>query len=98
MKPGAQVLYHPNGTYEAPVQVWDANKGVWLDKKNISTFFPPSWSQARIEYEVAEAFKAAVQAGRDPLKSFQFDSPSGIKIQFHWDAKNQRTTFYPLKP
>lgn len=80
------------------MQIFDASKGQWVDKERRSTFFPPSWSQARIEYEVTEAFKAAIQSGRDPSKSFQFDSPGGIKIQFHWDAKNQRTTFYPLKP
>ncbi|MEW6100382.1 MAG: EndoU domain-containing protein, partial [Pseudomonadota bacterium] len=91
IKPGAQVLYHPNGTYEAPVQVSDANKGVWVDKARESTFFPPSWSQARIEYEVTEAFKQ----GR-PGTKFEAVSPSGITIRFSWDSKNGRTTFYPL--
>lgn len=91
IKPGATVTHNPNGTYEAPVQVFDAAKGEWVDKKNISTFFPPSWSQARIEYEISEAFKKGA-----PETRFDATSPSGINIRFSWDAKNQRTTFYPI--
>ena len=44
-----------------------------------------------ITYEVTEAFKNG-----NPGTRFQATSPSGITIQFSWDAKNQRTTFYPL--
>ena len=91
IKPGATVTHNPNGTYEAPVQVFDAAKGEWVDKFARSTFFPPSWSQARIEYEISEAFKKGT-----PGTSFIKPTPSGISIQFHWDPKNQRTTFYPL--
>jgi len=80
-----------NRIYEAPVQVFDAAKGEGVDKFAKSTFFPPSWSQARIEYEISEAFKKGT-----PGTSFIKPTPSGISIQFHWDPKNQRTTFYPL--
>jgi len=89
--PGATVTQNANGTYDAPVQIWDAARGQWVDKSRESTFFPSSWSQARIEYEVTEAFKTGVPGTR-----FQGTSPSGITIQFSWDAKNQRTTFYPI--
>lgn len=73
------------------MQIWDAAKGEWVDKVRNSTFFPPSWSQARIEYEVSEAFKKGA-----PGTGFDATSSSGIQIQFRWDAKNQRTTFYPI--
>lgn len=92
IKPGATVTHNPNGTYEAPVQVFDAARGEWVDKSRESTFFPPSWSQARIEYEISEAFKKGT-----PGTSFDELSPSGVRIQFHWDAKNRRTTFYPMR-
>ena len=82
---------YPNGTYEAPVQIYDASKGQWVDKYAESTFFPPEWSEARITYEVTEAFKQGTPGTR-----FEGTTPSGMKIQFNWDAKNQRTTFYPL--
>ena len=91
IKPGATVTHHANGTYEAAVQVWDAGKGEWVDKVRRSTFFPPSWSQVRIEYEITEAFKKGTPGTR-----FEASSPSGISIRFSWDARNQRTTFYPL--
>ncbi len=91
IKSGAAVTHNANGTYEAPVQVFDAGKGIWVDKVRESTFFPPSWSQARIEYEITEAFKQGTPGTR-----FEVASPSGITIRFSWDAKNQRTTFYPL--
>jgi hypothetical protein len=92
IKPGAEISYNANGTYEAPVQIWDADKGQWVDKARESTFFPPSWSQARTEYEVSEAFKQGT-----PGTKFVKTSPSGLDIQFYWDSKNQRTTFHPLE-
>lgn len=92
IKPGADITYHANGTYEAPVQIWDSSKNQWIDKKNISTFFPPSWSQARIEYEVSEAFKSMQML--DATK-WRGTSPSGLVIEgFTTPA---RTTFYPIK-
>lgn len=54
--------------------------------------FSPSRLQVWIECEVSEAFKKGT-----PGTSFVQPSPSGIDIQFHWDTKSQRTTFYPLK-
>ena len=69
--------------------------GAWVEKTGFggkSTFFHPSWSEARIEYEVAQAFK-----DRQPTKianQWVGTSPSGIKIQGYSDAT--RTTFYPL--
>lgn len=91
IKPGAQIQQNANGTYEAPVQVFDTKNGVWVDKFARSTFFPPDWSRARIEWEVSEAFKTG-----SAHTQFEASSPSGIKIRFNWDPKNQRTTFYPL--
>jgi filamentous hemagglutinin len=89
--PGATVTQNANGTYQAPVQIWDGAKMEWVSKKSNSTFFPPSWSEARITYEVTEAFKKGT-----PSTNFLENAPSGIQIQFYWDSKNQRTTFYPL--
>lgn len=91
IKPGAQIQLNANGTYEAPVQVFDPKSGIWVDKKSVSTFFPPDWSKARIEFETVEAFKKG-----QPGSSFVMNSPSGIPIQFHWNSKQKRTTFFPL--
>jgi hypothetical protein len=92
IQPGAEIKYNANGTYEAPVQIWDAAKGAWVDKVRNSTFFPPSWSQARIEYEVSEAFKSKQML--DATK-WQGTSPSGVVIEGF--VTPTRTTFYPTK-
>ena len=93
IKPGAAIpTPNANGTYEAPVQIWDAAKGQWVDKRRESTFFPSSWSQARIEYEVTEAYKTNLPP---PEGGWLGTTPSGIEIQFYWDSKNRRTTFHP---
>jgi filamentous hemagglutinin len=93
IKPGAEVKYNDNGTYEAPVQIWDESKRTWIDKPGQgSTFFPPSWSQARIDYEASEAFKSKQML--DATK-WRGTSPSGVVIEgFTTPA---RTTFYPFK-
>jgi hypothetical protein len=90
INPDAQVVYHPNGTYEAQVQIFDASKGQWVEKERKSTFFPPSWSQARIEYEVAEAFKNRTMQGPSKWSGI---SPSGIPIEGY--INTNRVTFYP---
>lgn len=95
IRPGSTVTQNGNGTYSAQVDVYDAAKGVWVEKtayKGQSTFLNPSWSQARIECEVAEAFTK--RRATDPIKrSFTEFTPSGIQIQFHTDGT--RTTFVP---
>lgn len=92
IKPGAEIQHNANGTYEAPVQVFDPNNGVWVDKSRESTFFPASWSRARIEYEVTEAFKGRQSSGGQKWSGM---SPSGIPIEGY--TSNGRTTFYPTK-
>lgn len=94
VKPSAFLLTIGEGTYTAPVQIWNEATLSWVDKKNISTFFPPSWSEARIAYEVAEAFKNKIP---NPAGGWKGTTVGGIDIQFYWDVKNQRTTFYPLE-
>jgi hypothetical protein len=76
------------------VQAWDDVGNRWVNKGNRSTFFPVDWSQARIEYEVSQAYAGGIANGRSG--SCSWSSPSGIEIQFHWDPRNNRTTFYPL--
>lgn len=63
-----------------------------MDKKNISTFFPPDWSRARIEFEVTEAFKMRQMHGNTKWTG---TSPSGIVIEGY--TSPSRTTFYPTR-
>lgn len=93
IKDGATVTFNPNGTYEAPVQIWDSAKALWVDKPRESTFLPLDWSEARIAYEVTEAYKVKLS---NPAGGWTGTTPSGIEVQFFWDPKNKRTTFYPI--
>jgi filamentous hemagglutinin len=90
--PGATVTQNANGTYEAPVQIWDGTKLEWVSKKSNSTFFPLSWSEARITYEVSEAFKTRSMLSNQKWRA---TTPSGIVIEGFTNAK--RTTFYPTE-
>jgi Bacterial EndoU nuclease len=92
--PNGSIKQFPNGTYVAPVQVWNESSKQWVDKFNDSTFFPANWSRARTEFEVSEAFKVKIPNPAGP--GFVGVSPAGIEVRFNWDPKNQRTTFYPL--
>lgn len=94
IRPGSAVTQNADGTYSAQIDIWNPTTNRWVQKianKGESTFFNPSWSEARITYEVSEAFKKGVPGTR-----FEATSPSGIKIQFNWDSANGRTTFHPL--
>lgn len=93
IRPGSAVTQNPNGTYTAQIDVFDLATSVWVEKTSFggkSTFFNPSWSEARIEYEVAQAFK-----DRKMLSATQWEgiTPSGIQIQGY--TSSTRTTFYP---
>ncbi len=90
----AMTTHHKNGTYDAPIQLWSDESKSWIGKFNNSTFFPADWSKARIMFEVTEAFKAA--RPKTGVPGVRGTSPGGVDVQFHWDSKNDRTTFYPL--
>ena len=104
IRPGSAVTQNANGTYTGQVDAFDPTKvnpqtgvmGDWVEKKGsgggISTFFNPSWSEARIEYEVAQAFKVRQSTGKP--NQWRGTSPSGIEIEGY--ATPTRTTFYPL--
>ncbi len=94
IRPDAKITQNLDGTYAAQVDVWDARKGQWIKKMTNhgeSTFFPPSWSEARITYEVSEAF--AVREMQTPTK-WSGTTPSGLKIEGF--INSNRVTFYPL--
>lgn len=62
-----------------------------FDNLNAENFTTRTTNQG----EVAEAFKQGQAKGLVGQRFIEA-SPSGIRMQFAWDAKNMRTTFYPL--
>ena len=94
--PGASVTpIGSKGCYEAVVQIWSDVSKSWISKYIDTNFFPADWSPARAKFEVTKAFEAARPIPGQP--AVVGISPSGIPIRFNWDAKHQRTTFYPLQ-
>ncbi|PSL80319.1 hypothetical protein C7T35_33080 [Variovorax sp. WS11] len=67
-----------DGVYEGTVQVQNA-AGQWVDKSKPSTFFPQSWSEARLNYELTVAFNNKSLA---PNGQWIGRTDSGIKVQF----------------
>lgn len=66
-----------NGVYEGTVQVQNPS-GQWIDKIRPSTFFPQSWSEARLNYELVAAFN-----NRTPVNGKWIGrSESGIEVEF----------------
>jgi filamentous hemagglutinin len=66
-----------NGVYEGTVQVQNA-AGQWIDKKTPSTFFPQSWSGARLNYELTTAFNDRKLVGMNWIGKSQ----SGVEVEF----------------
>lgn len=95
--PGTAIVKNANGTYQAPVQVWDDTTLSWVTKvkpngqPQPSTFFPLDWSAQRITYEVTEAFKNKTMTGASQWEGI---SPSGIRIRGYINPN--RVTFFPL--
>ncbi|WP_092132157.1 EndoU domain-containing protein [Polaromonas sp. YR568] len=71
---------------------WPSHKIDKVGNLQPSTFFSPLWSQARIEYEVAQAFK--VRQPTSVPNQWRGTSPAGIEIQGY--STPARTTFYPI--
>jgi len=94
--PGAMITQNANGTYEAPVQIWDQARKLWVNKATPggvprpSTFFPLTWSKARVSFEVSEAFKSKTMITESMWRG---NSPSGIPIEGYTNPT--RVTFYP---
>ncbi len=93
IRPDATVIKNADGTYTAQIDVWDAGKNQWVQKasnKGESTFFPPSWSEARITYEASEAFKKREMIS---ASKWQGTTPSGLRIEGYINP--DRVTFFP---
>ena len=92
----SSIVREAHGTYSAFVEIWDPARNVWVQKKSHngiplrSTFFPLDWSEARILYEVTEAFKAA---SVNPYGKWTGTTPGGLEVSGY--AKSGRIAFFP---
>lgn len=75
------------GVYKGQVEVKSNTSNQWITKvdkqgqPNGSTFFPQGWSEARLKYELSEAFKNK-PANLRPQEGFTTTTPSGVKVKF----------------
>ncbi|KCY13092.1 hemagluttinin repeat family protein [Acinetobacter baumannii 1598530] len=75
------------GVYKGQVEVKSNTSNKWITKvdkqgqPNGSTFFPQGWSEARLKYELSEAFKNK-PANLRPQEGFTTTTPSGVKVKF----------------
>nr|WP_228262307.1 EndoU domain-containing protein [Acinetobacter nosocomialis] len=85
------------GVYKGQVEVKSNTSNQWITKvdkqgqPNGSTFFPQSWSESRLKYELSEAFK------QKPLdlprnQGFTAITPSGVKVKFVPPSQSPNST------
>ncbi|MCW9710672.1 EndoU domain-containing protein [Avibacterium sp. 21-586] len=76
------------GVYKGKVALQGKDSNQWVPKRAESTFFPQSWSEARVKYEITEAYKRGGDIQSDG--SFIGKTPSGILIKFVPPPKNSK--------
>ena len=70
-----------NSVYKGKVAIKGEGSNQFILKKKESTFFPQSWSEARVKYEITEAFKKRpLNLPKD--KGFTATTPSEVPIKF----------------
>jgi Bacterial EndoU nuclease len=80
------------GVWSARIKKQNENTGEWIEKDEISNFFPEKWSVARTFEECNFAYHNKVF---DSGKTHYSKTRSGIKVIFIIDQENKVITFYP---
>ena len=70
------------GVYQAEVEIYDPNRGMWIIKETPSTFFPDSWSRAQVVAEIRGAFNNRMLTSGNYWEGI---SPGGVKIGGYLD-------------
>ena len=81
------------GVYSAKIKKLNENTGQWIEKEEITTFFPDNWSIHQLFHECAYAYENKV---KDSGNIYLANTPSGVQIKFVIDGNNKIITFYPV--
>lgn len=81
------------GVYSARIEKFDENTGQWLEKKEVTTFFPDNWSIHKLFHECHFAYENKKQSTE---KVFFSRTRSGILVKFIIDKENNIITLYPV--
>ena len=80
------------GVWSAKIKKQNENTGEWVEKDEITNFFPESWSVSRTFVECNYAYENKVF---DSGKTYYSNTKSGIKVKFIIDQEHNVITFYP---
>lgn len=81
------------GVYYAKIKKLNENTGQWIEKEEITTFFPDNWSIHQLFHECAYAYENKIH---DSGNIYYAITPSGVHIKFVMDVNNKIVTFYPV--
>ena len=85
-------MNNTTGVYSARIEKLNMNTGEWIEKDEITNFFPDSWSINQLFHECLYAYKNKIQVSNNIYKS---QTKSGIIIKFVFDEHGKLRTFYP---
>lgn len=80
------------GVWSARIRKKNENTGEWIEKKDISNFFPVDWSIARVFKESSFAYQNKIHVSG---QVYHAKTISGINVKFIIDQVNKILTFYP---
>jgi len=84
------------GYYKAKVQIWHSDyppSGAWLfknSKGHMANFFPDTWTQQKVQQELAIAFKNKIFINQNKWIGKMSD---GVKVEFRIDNGTIKTAF-----
>lgn len=81
--------------FSAKIEILNENTGCWVEKDDISTFFPNYWTVDKLFHECSFAYENKVQIA-DTERTFCGKTLCGILVKFIFDEKGSITTFYPI--
>ncbi len=80
------------GVWSARIKKQNEITGEWIEKDEVSNFFPESWTVSRTFIESNYAYENRVF---DSGKTYFGNTKSGMKIKFIIDQEKKVITFYP---
>jgi len=80
------------GVYSARIEKLNKDTGVWMEKDEITNFFPDNWSIHQLFHECLFAYKNKIHVSSNIFKS---RTMSGIPIKFIINEHGEILTFYP---
>ncbi|MBN1971087.1 MAG: EndoU domain-containing protein [Candidatus Delongbacteria bacterium] len=87
-----KVSANKNGVYSARIEKLNKNTGQWIEKEEITNFFPDSWTINQLFHECSFAYSNRSHESGRICKS---RTMSGITVKFVIDEEGKILTFYP---